>query len=266
MIHSLLTVSFCFGQAKKVEKLGDKKGKPATASICKLKCKAEIIPDMDCYFTFNAKKSPLIKAGRSYRCILSCGDNMLELETTDKIKWNKIIAVSDTNKKVLTAEFMGVEKFMDYVKEGNITMIETCLKKHPEFADNKNNDFDVFPIILATEKGNMKVLKMLLDKGASTNPPNDFSPLHTAVITNNIDAFKLLLDKKANFNAKDPGGWTPLHFAANYGRTEFAEELLKRGADVNAKTNQKETPLKIALDKARITIADMLKEKGGVEE
>lgn len=250
-----------------------------TAASCKLKCKAELVPDMDCFITFKGKKSPLIKAGKKYNVILDCGENSILAEfgsattTTTKEKdkkaesLTKIVFIEDTLKKTIELEFMGKDKFLEYVRDNKVDMLELSLKKHPEFADNKKNDFDIHPVAVASEKGNHQALKILLDKGASANPPADWSwpPLHSTIINNKPECFALLLDKGANVNTKDQGGWTPLHFAVNLGRTDIVNKLLEKGADVNAKTNNGETPLRIALDKGKEGIAETLKAKGGVE-
>ena len=53
---------------------------------------------------------------------------------------------------------------------------------------------------------------------------------------------KELLDQGADLEAKDKYGRRPLHNAVYYGHLEVVKLLLDRGADLEAKTNSGKTP------------------------
>jgi hypothetical protein len=237
----------------------------ATTIVCKLRCKAEFTTDVDVFYTYKEKKSVLIKANKPYKTILLCGENKIEIEDANKSKLTKIITVSDTMPKKITVEYLGKDKFIEYVRENNVAMLELSLKKHPELADNRSDELDVHPVTVATERGNVAALKLLLDKGARINPPAEFNPIHSAIINNKYDVFKLLLERKGNINAKDPQNWTPLHFAVKYNRTQYIKDLIAAGAKLNERNNDGDTPYKMALETAQLTIADELKGKGAIE-
>lgn len=241
--------------------------KGALVPTCKLRCKAEIVTDVDVFYTYKEKKSVLIKANKPYRAILLCGENKIEIEdaTNPKSKYTKTVMVADTMPKKLVVEFLGKDKFIEYVRDNNTAMVELSLKKHPELADNKNDELDVHPVTVATERGCLATLKLLLDKGARINPPAEFNPIHSAIVNDKYDVFKLLLERKGNINAKDPQNWTPLHFAVKYNRTQYVKDLVANGAKINERNNENDTPYKMALESAQLTVAGILKEKGGVE-
>lgn len=278
---------------------GTKSGvaKTPVAPKCTIKCKGEIIPDMDCYITYNGKKSPLIKGGRKYNLILLCSETKIEAELVSTvmpippapgakpkpagvpataakpekglgIMLIKYVTVEDTMPMSIKLEFLGKDKFIDYIRDNNKEMVANTIKTHPEFPNNKYNDFDIMPLAIACERGNTEIAKILIEGGADVNAKSEWSlpPICSTVIDNKFDTFKLLIDKGADLNAKDQGGWTPLHFAAYEGKTEYFNLLIAKGADFNAKTLKGETPLKLAMAKAHLGLADALREKGAKED
>ncbi|KAF5913639.1 hypothetical protein HPG69_017260 [Diceros bicornis minor] len=59
------------------------------------------------------------------------------------------------------------------------------------------------------------------------------SRLHLAARRGNLSLVKALIESGANVNLKDNAGWTPLHEASSEGSDDIIVELLKAGADVN---------------------------------
>ncbi len=79
----------------------------------------------------------------------------------------------------------------------------------------------------------------------------------------NVGMVRRLLDKGADINAKSPYGATPLYFAASNGHLEVVRLLLERGADVNAKEAfYGSTALNSATAKGRAPIVKILLDKG----
>ncbi len=74
---------------------------------------------------------------------------------------------------------------------------------------------------------------------------------------------KSLLDQGASVNAKSPYGSTPLFFACDRGHTEIIKLLIDRGADVNVEdTFYHATALTWAMQKKRAEIVKLLLDKG----
>ena len=84
----------------------------------------------------------------------------------------------------------------------------------------------------AAGKGDVRVVKELLDKGAYVNvrDPDGRTPLTEAVWNNNGELVRLLIDRGANVNTRKNDGATPLSIARGKGSSEIIELLKKAGA------------------------------------
>lgn len=106
----------------------------------------------------------------------------------------------------------------------------------------------------------------LLDQGASIeakDPGSGASPLHYAVMKGRMKIIDLLLSRGADVNSRTRNGTTPLHTAALYARKEVAERLLEAKADVNAKSQSGATALALATAAKNWPIVEMLRAHGG---
>jgi len=82
----------------------------------------------------------------------------------------------------------------------------------------------------------MYVVRLLLDKGADPNVPNDFgtTALHFAVCGHgDTSTAEMLLSAGADINALDGEGASSLYLACERGKTEFVRLLLIHGANPN---------------------------------
>ena len=86
---------------------------------------------------------------------------------------------------------------------------------------------------------NPKIVKILLEHGASVHAKDDFghTPLQDACESGNLEIVQTLIQHNADVDGisenADGQHFTPLMIAAGYGFSEIAKELLKYGADVN---------------------------------
>lgn len=142
-----------------------------------------------------------------------------------------------------------------------------------------------FPLLVAAEKGNVEMIKHLIEAGASVDDQNEegFSalhaaaagredtkalealvrdhgadtqvhlrngsrPIHSAAAKGTAQHVKVLLDAGADIDQKNDSGRTPLHWAADSGNWDTLELLLDEGADVNVKVDEGGacTPLDLA--------------------
>lgn len=85
------------------------------------------------------------------------------------------------------------------------------------------------PLILAASAGREKVVKLLLNEGASVNAHNSggHSALQYAASKNWKSIVVALLERDANVNIADKRGATPLHRAASKGNIEIVRLLLE---------------------------------------
>ncbi|PQE32366.1 multiple ankyrin repeats single kh domain protein [Rutstroemia sp. NJR-2017a WRK4] len=96
----------------------------------------------------------------------------------------------------------------------------------------------------AARQENLPIIQLLINAGANINnyepesgfPVRNLNALQTAASKGNMDIVKYLLDRDADVNwpPADEGGLTSLQAAVRSGCTELVEFLITQGADVNA--------------------------------
>ncbi len=114
----------------------------------------------------------------------------------------------------------------------------------------------------AIEEDNLKIAKMLLDKGVTLNSidENGYTYLHLAVLKKKADILNELIKTNAiDINAKDNHNNTALHLARS---AELVDILIKADADINAVNEFGETPLALAIKFNEKDIENLLKSKG----
>ena len=103
------------------------------------------------------------------------------------------------------------------------------------------------PLMLAVYKGNVRIVKILLNSGANVNSSNGWgiTPLMKAA-TNpkcSVKLTKLLIRKGADATSTNRLGQSALHFAVCSDGEECLKALIAAGADVNQGDNRSKTPL-----------------------
>ncbi|ELU01847.1 hypothetical protein CAPTEDRAFT_191268 [Capitella teleta] len=94
------------------------------------------------------------------------------------------------------------------------------------------------PLHRAAERGEIRIVRMLLDSGANPNSEdkNGRSPLHLVcregdALANRELIVQQLIERGASVNVKDHNGMQPLHYASENTNVEIVRILLKAGAD-----------------------------------
>ena len=261
---------------------GGTSAKGATAAVAgKGAAKGTIAADMDCTVKVNGGAKPvLIKAYTPTDVTLKAGDNTIEALASDKKStYKRTITVKAGETAVVEISFFEDGKFLDYVKTGNVNMVEAALKKDPSLLNNDNGTLTSSPLEIAIENSQPDLVKYLLSKGASFTKPENIFPLHKAVLyvsstkpkekdkpAPDREMVDLFLAKGCKITDKDDGGNTPLLCAVRANKLELVMYLVEKGSDINAKNDFDDTPLKIAQDKGEITIINYLKSKGALEK
>jgi len=109
-----------------------------------------------------------------------------------------------------------------------------------------NRGKPTFPLFLAAEKGDAKIINLLIGAGARINEQDDegFSALHIAAASSNANILSLLIDDHhANLYPRLLNGSQPIHSAASKGNAKCVQILLDAGVDVNTTNNDGRTPL-----------------------
>lgn len=115
------------------------------------------------------------------------------------------------------------------------------------------------PLHHACDIGQSKIASLLLSKfPATVNAPTTgddgrWTPLHMATRKGSVDCIKLLLRNGAHLEAKKRNEFTPLHTAAVNGQLKAAEFLSEQGANLAAVDTNGKRPLQLVEDKAMTT-------------
>ncbi len=267
-----LTSTTIFAQAKK----------PLPVNTKNIKAKGIIAADLDCTVKVNgAAKIINVKAGVASVVVLNYGDNSIEATSTDKkstATFQSVINVKDTARKIIEISFFEDGKFLDYIKKGNVAMVETSIKRNPDLISSESGTLNTSPLLLAIVNSQPEVVKLLINKGASFTSPENIFPLHKAALyasstktkekPNGVDKelVEYFISKGCKVTDVDDGGNTPLHSACRGIKLDLVIYLIEKGADVNAKNDFGDTPLKIAEDKGAVSIINFLKTKGAQEK
>ncbi|XP_056003068.1 uncharacterized protein LOC125662070 isoform X2 [Ostrea edulis] len=114
------------------------------------------------------------------------------------------------------------------------------------------------PLFHAVKCGSEEIIHFLLDKCpfVKTQDPR-LCPFELASETGNVDILKLLL-QDCSVKCTTSDGNSPLHLAIEHRFDDVAETLISRGANINAINNMKETPLHIACQKNNLNVVEVL--------
>lgn len=241
----------------------------------------------------NLKEKPSIFA-------LIAEENIKELDqyylsfSSNSPELNTLEDITNNNATILhTAVFQNCEIIYDKIMK----YLSTILSKEEmtQFV-NKPTSQGVMAIHYASFKGNIKIIKDLIEKGADRlaitkrklnvmhyaaqgNQPNSLvffrelynmdigvkdnggsTPLHWAAYAGAESALGYLLNWNADINNRDLEDFTPLHLAVVSKQLKIVKRLLQKGADVRPYGKKSPTPRKLAENKKYYSIAVVLKD------
>lgn len=113
----------------------------------------------------------------------------------------------------------------------------TVLINWPKTQVEWRSDKDESPLMLASIKGHVDLVKQLIAKDADVNKTG-WTPLHYAASGAKVEVMTILLEHSAYIDAESPNGSTPLMMAAMYGNAQSVQTLLEAGADPTLKNQQ----------------------------
>ena len=129
-------------------------------------------------------------------------------------------------------------------RDGDLARVQ-ALVEHGVDKDNIGGDYDRTPLFIASWKGNLPVVRYLVEQGANMEKAdqNGWNPVINASFSGHLGVVRYLLEQGANRDKADRGGYTPIHFAARQGHLEIAKLLMVYGADLNARNRWGELPI-----------------------
>ncbi|XP_030701773.2 ankyrin repeat domain-containing protein 31 [Globicephala melas] len=140
----------------------------------------------------------------------------------------------------------------------------TCSQEMKTAGISKRNARGESRLHLAARRGNLSLVKALIESGADVNLKDNagWTPLHEAASTGCNDIIVELLKASANVNCENVDGILPLHGAVANNHLKAAEILLQHGANPNQKDQKQKTALDEADDK---NMKELLKSYGAIE-
>ncbi len=104
------------------------------------------------------------------------------------------------------------------------------LLQSPKIDISATNAAGESPLMLAIFTEQYDLARTLIKRGAAINKTG-WTPLHYAATKGNLDMIRLLLDKDAYIDSASPNETTPLMMAAQFGNESAVLLLLQKGAD-----------------------------------
>ncbi|KAH9629346.1 hypothetical protein HF086_017721 [Spodoptera exigua] len=150
-----------------------------------------------------------------------------------------------------------MEDIFQWCREGNALQVRVWLDD-TEHDMNQGDDHGFSPLHWACKEGHIKIVEMLIRRGARINVTNmgDDTPLHLAAAHGHRPIVQLLLQNRVDVNFTNEHGNSPLHYACFWGYSAIAEDLLMAGALVSLANKDGDTPL----DKTRGQLVQRLHE------
>ena len=104
----------------------------------------------------------------------------------------------------------------------------------------------ITPLFIASEKGHLDIVKLLIDKGADVHAKDTFGKTALNLASQRLEIVKLLIEKGAEVNAKTKKGLTALVCAGGTQKHEIIKVLLENKANVDVQNTSKNTALHLA--------------------
>ena len=139
-------------------------------------------------------------------------------------------------------------------EEGNVAIMKILLDRGADINARKKTGRTVLhcAVRLAENQGNLEPLILLLERSADINTEDKINILHFAAQYGFATTINLLLqnDSTIDINVqKKKSGDTPLHLAARHGSAEVITVLLKKEAQTTIQNSNNKTALDIATAK-----------------
>ncbi len=129
-------------------------------------------------------------------------------------------------------------RYFFLVGQGQVEAVQAALQAGQN--PNQTNEQKVTPLMLASFKGHLSMVELLIRSGAQVNllDYQGRSALFYSIDGQRNRIVTLLLRSKAQVNLKDSFNLTPLMVAASQGSSWLTEQLLNSGAKVDAVDEQ----------------------------
>lgn len=168
------------------------------------------------------------------------------------------------DRKRATKKFVYDTSLVRAVKISDVDRVRTLMYANVNV--NEKNYAGITPLTIAAEKGNMEIIKMLVEDGKATiNEASSYgiTPLISAAAAGQDEAVAYLIQKGADVTVKDDLGKTALLYAIGYDKPKLINNLISlNNAAVNLPDNAGNTPLIYATQKGLFNNVKLLVSNG----
>lgn len=129
---------------------------------------------------------------------------------------------------------------------GDVAQISALLDRGAD-PNESGDEHGTTALTIAAYQGHVEAVRLLLDRGAEVDLPNEFGsrPLFVAATNAKVRVISMLLNAGASLTVEADGGLTPFMKAAK-STPETVRAFLKHGVDVNAVSSKGYTALQCA--------------------
>ncbi|WP_333694464.1 ankyrin repeat domain-containing protein [Flavobacterium sp.] len=137
--------------------------------------------------------------------------------------------------------------------------VQKAVKLNPDLVNQKSNE-GFTPLILASYRGNLDMVKFLLDSGAQVNVGTSMgSALMAATVKGHYEVVALLLEREANPDLTDSEGTTALMYAVQFRNVALTKLLLLNKASKTLLDSKGKSAFEYAVFTGNEEIINLLK-------
>jgi ankyrin repeat protein len=156
----------------------------------------------------------------------------------------------------------GQNSLLIAIQKSNIETATYLIEAGADLSIESRDNGDT-PLLEAANKGNLKMVQLLLSKGADINQcdKKQQSPIRRTSFENHFEVFKFLYEAGADVMKFSEDGYTPLTVASSKGFFEIVQYLQEKGADLNLQTTHGASTLYLAAAFGSLRIVELLLDK-----